>query len=581
MSIVCNYPRSLRGPAPPVLLSGHPNVQHPAPANSNAQPNPSPYTASIGQRFFSRGPATLIRPQSRLRTLILLGVASCLGMAVLGCGSNPPVSGQVTATANPQVASYTVQTDGAANVTIDFGKTTDYGFRTGTYTIPAPGGALSILVAGMQANTAYHMQAVVDFLNGTTLKDVDHSFTTGSYTLSRLPVVTVTSTPGQVPQPGIEIVNTPFTGVPIAAVDLSGNVIWAYDPGNRGTAAWLAPKLLPNGDFVALASDSSSSVLTTVPAPTDPNLVREFNLAGDTVKQITMNQLNTRLAAKGYNLQLLLFTHDITPLPNGHWLVIANTEKSVVLTGATTPTTVLGDVIVDLDTSLQPVWVWNEFDHLDVNRHPWNFPDWTHTNAVIYSPDDGNLLVSIRHQNWIVKIDYQDGAGNGDILWRLGEGGDFKLVGGTDPTDWSYAQHGIHFASKYTAGVFPLAVMDNGDDRMYPGDTSATTCGTNGAPGCYSTVPIYNIDENAMTATIVFHQIMPANLYNSWGGNAHVLANGDVEYDLCGVGGAVSNSDVLEVTDQPSPQTVWSLQVTGSNAYRAYRLPSLYPGVQW
>ena len=29
------------------------------------------------------------------------------------------------------------------------------------------------------------------------------------------------------------------------------------------------------------------------------------------------------------------------------------------------------------------------------------FPDWTHTNAVLYSPDDGNLIVSMRHQNWI------------------------------------------------------------------------------------------------------------------------------------------------------------------------------------
>ena len=50
-------------------------------------------------------------------------------------------------------------------------------------------------------------------------------------------------------------------------------------------------------------------------------------------------------------------------------------------------------------------------------------PDWTHTNAIIYSADDGNLIISIRHQNWLVKIDYNNGAGTGDILWHLGLSG--------------------------------------------------------------------------------------------------------------------------------------------------------------
>ena len=41
------------------------------------------------------------------------------------------------------------------------------------------------------------------------------------------------------------------------------------------------------------------------------------------------------------------------------------------------------------------------------------------------------------------------------------------------------------------------------------------------------------------------------------------------------------NSAIYEVTQQSNPQTVWSMQVTGTNMYRASRLPSLYPGVQW
>ena len=138
------------------------------------------------------------------------------------------------------------------------------------------------------------------------------------------------------------------------------------------------------------------------------------------------------------------------------------------------PANVLGDVIVDLDQNLQPVWVWNEFDHFDVNRHPMQFPDWTHTNAVVYSPDDHNILVSMRHQNWVVKVDYNDGTGTGNILWTLGQGGTqnpLTLVGGTDPTDWQYAQHAPNIVGSASAGIFSLTLMDNGDGRIYPGRT--------------------------------------------------------------------------------------------------------------
>jgi len=137
--------------------------------------------------------------------------------------------------------------------------------------------------------------------------------------------------------------------------------------------------------------------------------------------------------------------------------------------------TVLGDALVDLDPNLQPVWVWNSFDHLDVNRHPMEFPDWTHSNATLYSPDDGNLLLSVRHQNWIIKIEYQDGKGTGNVLWRLGPGGDFTLQGGTDPTDWFYAQHLPSFVTPNTAGTFSLVLFDNGDDREFP---TGVSCGS-------------------------------------------------------------------------------------------------------
>ena len=85
--------------------------------------------------------------------------------------------------------------------------------------------------------------------------------------------------------------------------------------------------------------------------------------------------------------------------------------------------------------------------------------------------------------------------------------------------------------------------------------------------------------ESAKTATLTFHQKLDPSLYSFFGGNAEPLENGNYEYDLAGVGG---NSDIFEVTpDNLNPATVWHMHVFADNAYRGFRIPSLYPGVQW
>ncbi len=512
-------------------------------------------------------------PAGTPQTVAITGISAALA------------AGQVTSTDNPQVALYTMTLPFPGSVTINFGTNTTYGLKTWAQSTATAGGQVSIFVAGMKATTAYHMQAAVAFTNGINANDSDHTFTTGAVPANMRLKVTAATTVGMTPQPGLEMVN-PINGTPtgVAVTDLSGNILWTYaDPGSPTLNFIDGVKQLPNGDLLLVIGPNSSNPLSgPIPAATI-NEIREINLAGDTVREISINDLNLELASatcKECNVTLDTFHHDVEPLPNGHWLVLGNTTMALSpmstppLTNVP-PITVLGDVIVDLDENLQPVWAWNEFNHLDPNHHPYSFPDWTHTNAVLYSKDDGNILVSMRHQNWVVKVNYADGTGDGIIIWHLGEGGEFTLENGTDPTDWEYAQHGPAFFSPNTTGVFSLGLMDNGDDRIFP---SGLTCGASGAPACYTTIPVWQIDENAKTATLTFHQILPVSEYSFFGGNTDQLANGDVEYDLCSQGG---NSAVYEVTQTSSPQTVWSMQVVGTNMYRAFRIPSLYPGVQW
>ncbi|MGB9414836.1 MAG: aryl-sulfate sulfotransferase [Acidobacteriaceae bacterium] len=492
-----------------------------------------------------------------------------------GCGSSP--FGSVTSTPNPLVAQYSVNPALRGTVTVEFGETTSYGMSTAP--VATTVGPTTVLVAGMKANTTYHMRAHADYDSGSSQEDVDHTFTTRSLPQGLLPPFTVTATSGLSPQPGVELVDpaaAPHYQTPFAT-DLQGNVIWIYAPPEikQGTILIYPVKLLSNGHFMCLIASNSSDPVTT-PAPASAaNLLREFDLAGNTIRQITMAELNAKLAAGNFNLTLQLFSHDFTELPNGHILVIANTTKEFTnLPGYPGTTNVLGDVVVDLDQNLNPVWIWNEFDHLDVNRHLMSFPDWTHSNAIAYSPDDGNFLISIRHQSWIVKVDYRDGGGTGNILWKLGQGGDFKLQGAVDPTDWFYAQHDVNFVSSNTTGSFKLAVMDNGDNRLFP---SALVCGAAGAPVCYTTVPIMQVDENAKTVSFLFHHPVPTQYYSSFAGDTRVQPNANIEYNLAGVGPVAY---VLEKTPTETPQTVWKMSIN-TNTYRAYRMPSLYPGVQW
>jgi len=64
------------------------------------------------------------------------------------------------------------------------------------------------------------------------------------------------------------------------------------------------------------------------------------------------------------------------------------------------------------------------------------------------------------------------------------------------------------------------------------------------------------------------------------------LPNGNVEFDAnspTGPSGLITGSIVQEVTQTSTPQVVWQMEVgpTTTNAYRAYRYPSLYNGVTW
>jgi arylsulfate sulfotransferase len=502
------------------------------------------------------------------------------GLAMLtGCGgaasppspdSPPPFvlqPGSVVATQNPLVASYSVTVPLGATVQVQFGLDTSYGLTTSV--IPASTeGALTVLVAGMRANTTYHMQALVGLLDGSKQQDTDHTFTTGPVPADRLPNMTTQQVGAA--SDGIDL----FSLIPNAvgnvlstmATDLEGNVIWYYD---LDSSDYPFPvKLLPNGHMLVLVFPFAG--------PGPDNEIREIDLAGNIISHLTLASVNQALTAI-VPFQLVSFHHDVAVLPNGHWILLGNYLKTINnVPGIPDGTVMSGDALIDWDPVRGPVWTWSTFDHLDLTHAPYGFIDWTHSNAVIYSPDDGNLILSMRNQNWVLKIAYSNGAGDGSILWHLGPDGDFTLPGQEEPIDWNYGQHYPTIVSHNSSGVFSLMFFDNGNNRLM--DSNNTICGTPGAGACYSSVEIYQLDESAKTAMVTWQDnLLPA--YSTCCGDALALPNGNYEFDVAHDVGTPNESHIEEVT--ATQQLVWKMDIQGQLAYRGFRIPSLYPGEVW
>jgi hypothetical protein len=288
---------------------------------------------------------------------------------------------------------------------------------------------------------------------------------------------------GTGPAPGIEL----LTLASIAATDLSGNAIW-HCPQNAFPA-----KLLPNGHFLMV---------------TTSDLV-EVDLACNVVRDVCLAQVNQSLQAGGYSFTVppslglpggAPFHHDVLALPNGHWIALCQIQKTFTdLPDHPGTNNVAGDALIDVDLNGNVVWAWSGFDklgqYIDRNRQGW--PDWTHSNAILYTAE-GNLLLSVRHQSWILKIDYENGAGNGDVLWRLGYDGDFTLLAG-DASQWFYAQHDPYIVNA-NGSQMTLALFDNGNLRLDP--TGTIPCGSaSTAATCYSRAIILQIDESTHIAT--------------------------------------------------------------------------------
>jgi hypothetical protein len=258
------------------------------------------------------------------------------------------------------------------------------------------------------------------------------------------------------------------------------------------------------------------------------------------------------------------FHHDMEELSNGNFIILSFAFADVEYEGEGT-LHVAGDMIYEFTPDGELVWTWNAFDHLDPQRRRDGFYipqkihdrqtgedayDWTHGNGMFYIAGDDVILLSMRHQDWIIAIDHQ----TGEVLWRLGDEGDFELLG---DEFWFFHQH----SPEWHPDDGTLLVYDNAVGNPAQSDSDA-----------HSRAISYALDFDAMTATKVWADDDP-KFISALAGDADRTSNGHV-LRLDSVWTTEQQSPLAsrihELDPERTPNTVWALDFPpGRFGYRA------------
>ena len=204
----------------------------------------------------------------------------------------------------------------------------------------------------------------------------------------------------------------------LVALDEDGEVVWYYKHDSRIAGV----DRLPNGNLFFNQVNFQST---------------EIDMLGNVVGSWYAAKRPFGPAPGAIPIDAQSMHHQPHMMPNGNYLAMTanartfeNYYSSVTDPEAPRQTVpIVGDRIVEFDKQGNIVWSWNTFDHLDPFRigydafEPYwdtrgfrNHVDWTHGNGVCYDHRDNSVIMSLRGQDAIIKVD----KASGEIKWILG-----------------------------------------------------------------------------------------------------------------------------------------------------------------
>ncbi|MGI6695789.1 MAG: aryl-sulfate sulfotransferase [Christensenellales bacterium] len=337
---------------------------------------------------------------------------------------------------------------------------------------------------------------------------------------------------------------SPSSSAYTCAVDVNGDIRWYL----TGSYTWAIHRL-KNGRLM-LSSDR------LMQRPYYVTGLYEMDLLGKVYREYTL--------PGGYH-------HDYFEMPSGNLLVASNDFTSGTVE----------DVIVEVERFsgdiIKTISLKDILPQSAAKSENWIAHDWFHNNSVWYDEPTNSILLSGRHQDAVISIDYE----TGDLNYIIGssEGWPAEMqqyfLTPVGELEWQWSQH--------DASVLPngdILIFDNGNNRAKNPEEYIP------AESNYSRAVQYRIDLNSKTIEQVFSygKERGAAYYSPYISNADYL--GDAHYLVHSGGvsytnGAInnqpagtSNADTLysyttEVLDETE---IWECRLEG-NYYRAKKMP--------
>ena len=383
----------------------------------------------------------------------------------------------------------------------------------------------------------------------------------------------------------------------ILGLNAHGDVVWSYQADH--TVAEVKP--LSNGNLLIHYGREGH--------------ILEIDRLGTTVRRWYTTGIPKEYDEGSIPIVAETLHHEVIELPSGNFLALS-TEIAYFATypdseydrdAPWTPAYVVGDVVVEFEPDGTVVKRTRLLEILDpyrigydsLNQGFWGDlyfgtgllstrpVDWSHANSLDYNPIDQSLLISVYHQDAVIKIDYP----TGELQWIMGY-----------PTGWLNTHkskllrpvgEGHYFFHQHTARLTPVGTImlfDNGTFRARPFDKKLQ------AEKNFSRVVEFELDEKAKTykevgsdggrkGEMFFSPILSEADWMPKTQNILITDGARIRRPDGSAGGYPKHGHewarVLEVTRTKPAVKVFEVVLDDPNwgwtIYRSERIPSLYP----
>lgn len=341
------------------------------------------------------------------------------------------------------------------------------------------------------------------------------------------------------------------------AFDANGDVRWYSTRYNSHIF-----KELTNGNLLYLTKESNDADTYNVLLETDylGKIYHRYDFSSSSAANDTGK-------SEG---EMTVIHHDGIELPSGNFLLTVNDGSNYIEDTMIELNRETGEIEKTIDLKdILPEAFYEDYD--STSREDGKV-DWFHQNSVEYDEADNSIIISGRHQDTIMKIDYD----TSEIKWIMG-----------DSSGWpeSYQKYFLKGDVKASGGQHAAIVLPDQDDNdettdiLYYDNNISVTRGDEETSEKYSEARQVRINDAEMTIEEVwiFGEALGKDYYTKIIGSARYLSNTGNRLVNFGYRDEGQTSSIMEVTEEG--ETVLNVDLTdfptSAWAYRAERF-SLY-----